>query len=177
MSLVKGSYFASVTVTDSSGKNKSILRYKLTANDGAGDPGSAFAQALADTATIITRLNAITDGVITGYDVGLSYDEDSTFVAAEGVQIENLASISARISSAQEKYATIKIPAPSIGIFLSTTGTNSNVVDPADADLLTYLSTFVTAGLATLSDGEVLLNPSAANGLKGKRIHRGSRKG
>lgn len=177
MALVKGSYFASVTITDSSGKNKSTLRYKLTADDGAGNPGSAFEQALADAGTIVTRLNAITDGVITSYDVGLSYDEDTNFVAAEGVQIENLAFISARISASQEKYATIKIPAPSIGIFLATTGTNSNVVDPADADLLTYLSTFVTGGLATLSDGEVLLNPSAANGLKGKRGHRGSRKG
>jgi hypothetical protein len=168
MALASTGFFATITLADSGG-NKSTLRYNLVAED--------IETAETDTGTIITRLNAITDGVIVGYNVGESFEENATFLAAEGVQVENVAMLSARISNAKEKYAQLRIPAPSIGIFQQTTGSKSNVVDNTDADLLTYLSTFVTDGLATLSDGEILLNPSAAGNLSGKRIHRGSRKG
>jgi hypothetical protein len=168
MALASVGFFATITLADSGG-NKSTLRYELVAAD--------IETAETDTATIITRLNAVTDGVIVGYTVGEAFEENATFLAAEGVQVENVAMLSARISNAKEKYAQLRIPAPTIGIFQQTTGSKSNVVDNTDADLLTYLSTFVTGGLATVSDGEILLNPSAAGNLSGKRIHRGSRKG
>jgi hypothetical protein len=169
MALSATGFFANFTLTDSGG-NDSTLRYKLTSAD--------IATAVTDAGTIVTALNAITDAVITGYTVGQAYEEDSAFLAAEGVQIENVASISARIDAAEEKWATLRIPAPNIGIFQAATGSKSNVVDPADAALVTYLNLFVeTTGICTLSDGENLLSPGTAGNVDGKRIHRASRKG
>lgn len=169
MALVHKGYFGNVTVVDSGG-NKSTLRYDLVAAD--------IDTADADMLTIISRLNAITDGVVTGYSVGRSYGEDASFFAPEGVHIEDVALISARLAAVGEKYTQLRIPAPSIGIFQQATGKKSNVIDATDADLVAYLNTFVaTTGLATTSDGENLLSPGTAGNVDGKRIHRGSRKG
>jgi hypothetical protein len=169
MALVSTGYFANVTVTDSGG-NDSTLRYSLVSED--------LATALTDTGTIVAALNAITDGVVTSYSVGEKYEEDSAFLAAEGVQCENIAVISARINAAEEKFAQLRIPAPNIGIFQAATGKNSNKVDPADSALVAYLNLFVaSSGVCELSDGENLLSPGTAGNVDGKRIHRASRKG
>jgi hypothetical protein len=169
MALVSTGYYGNVVIADAGG-NKSTLRYKLVAAD--------IETADTDMATIITRLLAVTDGVVVGYNVGRSYGEDTSFFAPEGVQIENVALVSARIDTVGEKYTQVRIPAPSIGIFQQTTGKKSNVVDPTDADLVAYLNSFVdTTGLASISDGEFLLSPGTAGNVDGKRIHRGSRKG
>lgn len=168
MALASTGYFATVTCVDSGG-NKSTLTYRLSA--------ATIADALTDAATIITRLNAVTDAVILSYRVGEQFEEDSAYYAAAGVQIEDRASLSCVIDAGELKYATLLIPSPTIGIFVASTGPNSNVVDPADTDLVTYLTTFATGGIATLSDGETLLSPGTAGNVTGKRIHRGSRKG
>jgi hypothetical protein len=169
MALVSKGYFSNITVTDSGG-NDSTLRYALVSED--------LPTALTDTATIIAALNAITDGVITGYSVGERYEEDSAFFAAEGVQAENVAIITARIDATGEKWANLRVPAPNVGIFQAATGKKSNVVDPTDSALVTYLNLFVAStGICTLSDGENLLSPGTAGNVDGKRIHRGSRKG
>jgi len=169
MALVATGFFANITLTDSGGNN-SVLRYKLESED--------IATAVIDAGTVITALNAITDAVVTGYTVGQAYEEDATFLAAEGVQIENVAIVSSRINSAEEKWAQLRIPSPNIGIFQAATGTKSNVVDPADSALLAYLALFVTSsGICSLSDGEFLLAPGTAGNTDGKRIHRASRKG
>jgi hypothetical protein len=169
MSLASIGYFANVVVVDSGG-NKSTLRYKLT-------EAAVPADAIADAATIVAALNAVTDGVVLSYTVGEAFEEDSSFFAAEGVQVENVALITAKIDNAELKYTTLKIPAPNIGIFVAATGPNSNVVDAADSTLQTYLACFATSGIATVSDGEALESPGTAGNVKGKRIHRGSRKG
>jgi hypothetical protein len=169
MALVSTGFFANMTVTDSGGNN-SNLRYNLASAD--------IETAVTDAGTLVTVLNAITDGVITGYSVGEMYEEDSAFLAAEGVQVENVAIVSARIAAAEEKWAQLRIPAPNIGIFQAATGKKSNVVDPADSALVSYLNLFVaTTGICTISDGENLLSPGTAGNVDGKRIHRASRKG
>jgi hypothetical protein len=169
MSLASVGFYANITVADMEG-NKSTLRYKLTSADAAA--------AVTDAATIITALNAITDGVIVGYSVGEQFDENAAWFAAQGVHVENVALISARIDDAQEKYAQLRIPAPAQGIFQALTGKKAKVVDPTDADLVAYLNLFVaTTGVATLSDGENLLSPGTAGNVEGKRIHRANRNG
>jgi hypothetical protein len=168
MALSSIGFFANLTLTDSGG-NTSTLRYKLTSED--------IETAVTDAGTIVTALNAITDAVITGYSVGQAYEEDSAFLAAEGVQIENVAVVTARIDDPEEKWAQLRVPAPNVGIFLAATGKKSNLVDPADSALVTYLNLFVAAGICTLSDGEHLISPGTAGNVDGKRIHRASRKG
>jgi hypothetical protein len=169
MALTSVGFFANMTVTDSGG-NKSVLKYKLVSED--------IETAVTDAGTIITALNAITDGVITSYSVGEEYDEDTSFLAAEGVQVENVAMLSVRLDNTEEKWAQMRIPAPNIGIFQATTGKKSNVIDPADSALNTYLDLFVTdTGICKISDGEYIADPAVAGNVDGKRIHRASRKG
>jgi hypothetical protein len=169
MALVTKGYFLNVTLVDSSGENKATLRYDVVAAD--------FTELATNVATVLSALNAVTDAVIIGYSFGEKFGENSSFVAAEGVEVENIASVSSRIDAIQEKWATLKIPAPVIGIFETATGTGRNRIDPTDTDLLTYLGLFVTTtGICQLSDNETLLVPGAAN-TKGRRTHRSSRKG
>jgi hypothetical protein len=169
MALVSKGYYLNVTLVDSSGENKATLRYEMTSAD--------FATLVTDVATVLAELAPVTDAVIVAYSFGERFGEDSSFVAAEGVQIEDVAAVSSRLDATQEKWATLRIPAPAIGIFETATGTGSNIVDPTDADLQDYLGLFVTTtGICTLSDGESLLIPGASN-TKGKRIHRASRRG
>jgi hypothetical protein len=168
MALVPIGYFGNITLTDAGG-NKSTLRYDLTAGD--------IETADTDMVTILGRLLAITDAVVTGYSVGRSYAEDATYFAPEGVQVENVALISARVAAPGEKYVQLRIPAPDIGIFQQTTGKKSNVIDSTDVALQAYLSTFVDSGLALVSDKEEIRDPAVPGFVEGKRIHRGSRKG
>ena len=168
MALVSTGFYANLVVVDAAG-NKSTLRHKLLSAD--------IATAVTDAATIVTALNGVTDGVIVSYTVGQGYEEDAAFFAAAGVEIENVALITAKIDDAELKYANLKIPAPNVGIFLAATGPNANVVDAADAALQTYLTMFQTGEILSISDGETLESVGTAGNVKGKRIHRGSRKG
>jgi hypothetical protein len=160
-------FFGSITLVDN-GNNLSTLQYALTGGD--------FATALADLQGIVTLLEAVTDAVVKGYRVGEAYSEKALSLPAGGVQVENVASISALITGFVDKYAIIKIPAPKAGIFTGSSGDAANVIDANDADLAAYLGTFLAAGEATVSDGETIQAVSTAT-VKGKRIHRASRKG
>lgn len=173
MNLVHDKFFLNVTLVDASGINKATLRYDLNYADwaalntgiGAGD----ITQLLAD-------INGVTDGLISGYSVGESFVEDTDVVGAAGSEVENNALVTCRIDGQLNKYATLRIPAPSDGIFLSATGPNRNRIDVADAALVAYLANFQTGNLCLVSDGEQIDTVNAQN-VDGKRIHRGSRKG
>lgn len=166
MALASVGWYLSVVLADNGG-NKSTLRYDLTAADAA--------TAATDASTIMTELGPVTDAAIVGYSLGERFEEDTTFYGSG--EIENIASISARIDSADQKWATIKIPAPAAGIFKAASGPDYNLVDVADADLVAYLNLFATGNEALLSDGEALVSPGTAGNVTGKRIHRGSRRG
>lgn len=169
MALTSVGFFTNVVVTDS-GKNKSTLHYKLVSED--------IETAVTDAGTLITALNAITDGVITSYSVGEEFNEDSSFLAAEGVHVENVALVSVRLDNTEEKWAQLRIPAPNAGIFLAATGTKSNEIDPTDSALNTFLDLFVAdTGICKISDGEYIADPAVTANVEGKRIHRASRKG
>lgn len=166
MALVTQGWQLHVVLTDQGG-NQSTLRFDLTTADHT-------TSAVARTA-ILAALAAVTDCAITAHYLREAFQEDAVvFGTGEG---ENIASISARIDNAAIKYATVKIPAGVAGLYQAASGPLYNVVDPADAALITYLELWETAGEALLSDGEALDSPSTAGHVTGKRIHRGSRKG
>lgn len=167
MALVSQGFSLSVTLSDQGG-NKSTLKYDLVAAD--------FATAVTAAATVIAALDAVTDAAIVAYSLAERFEEDTS---AFGLgEVENVASIVARIDAAEQKYATIRIPAPVDGIFQAASGPLYNVVDPADVALVAYLDIWdSTGGVANLSDGEKLVDPGTAGNVTGKRIHRGSRRG
>ncbi len=166
MALVTQGWQLHVVLTDQGG-NQSTLRFDMTA--------ATHLLAEPDRVAILAALAAVTDCAVTAHYLREVFQEDSVlFGTGEG---ENIASISARIDNAAIKYATVKIPAGVAGLYQAAEGPLYNVVDPADAALITFLELWETGGEALLSDGEALDSPSTAGHVTGKRIHRGSRKG
>lgn len=169
MALAHTVYRTTVSLVDAGG-NKADMKYTMTS--------ATMADALSDAANIVAALDALTDAVVTGYSVSDVWEDSAANFASAGVQVENVALISARIDSSQEKYTTLRIPAPVAGLFQATTGKKSNVVLTTYAALITYLSLCSGATpVFTVSDGEKLADPTNQANLEGKRIHRGSRKG
>lgn len=164
----KSGYVLSVTLVDN-GNNESTKSFHITED-------AVYADALTDAQSILTALDAITNAVIKSWSLAKVYEEDALVLPAEGIQVENTARVSALITNEVAKYAQFVIPAPVIGIFTGTSGAAANTVDGADADLGTFLLLFGAAGVATVSDGETIESPSTAT-VKGKRVHRASRKG
>lgn len=171
MSLVQEKCFFDVTLADCQG-NKSTLRFTVNKTDLA-DLSTDIAD-LTGVGGLLSDLEAVTDAKVTGYRVGVSFAENGTPFADAGVNVEEVAEITARINATAEKYAVIRIPAPVTGIFISDTGKTANTVDPADSDLQSFLANFQS--LAKLSDGENIADPATAGNVTGKRIFRASRK-
>lgn len=61
------------------------------------------------------------------------------------------------------KYVTLSIPAPSLGIFQGTTGSERDQVDSADADLVDYVQQ--VSQHSYISDGEQINTSSGYNGI------------
>jgi len=163
MAIVSAGWELLVSMIDNGG-DSTTKTYDLTSADAAA--------AATDAAAVIAALDAVTDALITDYGYYEKMVQDTVTYPAAGVQIEDLALLEFDIVGDPTKKATITIPAPSQGIFLTTTGAGANVVDTADSALVTYRDLFRTDGKCTISDGEV------ANSLiKGRRIHRKSRRG
>lgn len=150
--------------------------------------GADYATALTNLQSFITELDPLTDGLIIGYDLASVYQEDTSLYGASGSEVENIAEIVCPLETAG-KYHTFRIPAPSIGIFVDTSGPDKNVVDVTDADVLAFVSLhtnktgYGTPGadaIVLVSDGEKV-KPDNTNDKPyvkaGKRIHRASRKG
>jgi len=171
MALASTGFEATVNILDNGG-NKATLRYKLTAETAA--------DAATDAAAIVAALAAITDGLISGYNVSEVFEEAAPSLPSSGVQIEDIALVTAQIATADPvvlKWANVKIPTPVAGIFLASSGPLADEVDPADTDLRTYLAIYESGGEATISDGEHLKDVTVSGNVKGHRVHRASRKG
>jgi len=154
-----------------SGDNVSTLRFALDPASGDTD----FVANLAALAAMVDDLEAITLGAVIAY--GLTWEVPQATTPTAGSEVEAIGLISGRIDATEEKWATLRIPAPVDGIFVAATGPSRNVVDPTDSALLAYLGNFESgSGSFFLSDGEQLDTPGATT-VKGKRIHRGSRNG
>ena len=171
MALVSDGWFLNVTLVDSGG-NSSTLSYNLVAANAA--------DATAGAATVLAELAPITNAVIKSYTLVERFIEDALTLPGAGVNVEERASVVVQLASSPLKRSMVVIPAPAIGIFQGTSGDPLNTIDPTDADLRSYINLFSDSGsgVATISDGELVDNSSANQGIvTGKRTHRRSSRG
>lgn len=172
MALVSKGTFLNVTMSDAAG-DTSTMRYALDFADLA-----ALNTGIATISDILVDINAVSDARIAAYSIGEAFVEDGSRYGDAGSEVEAVALITADIDSAVPgKVVTLKIPAPTSGIFRGTVGDDRNVVDIANADVQNYLANFSATGHILTSDGESIKDPTVAGNWKGKRIHRGSRNG
>lgn len=147
MALAHAWFELTVSLADN-GANVTTKRYRLRS--------ALIADAVTDSGVIIAALDAITESVIVGYRVNDVWHEGSVVYPAAGIENEDKASITVLLTTGGGKKANLKIPAPVIGIFNDSSGAGANVIDTADADLLTYLACFESGGECYISDGEDL---------------------
>lgn len=163
MALVTNGWWLTCSLKDNGG-NTTTKRYQLRSADAA--------TAVTDAAAIIAALNAVTNSVMSAYRYGEEFLENAFAYPAQGVENEDKASITVLLTTSGAKKANLKIPAPVIGLFVAPTGPSANVIDIADADLVTYSELFETGAEAYISDGEDLDSI-----ISGKRISAKSNRG
>lgn len=163
MALAAAGFKGTMSIVDN-GRNNSTKTYDLTA--------ATIADALTDMAAIVAAFVAVSDAAVVSYTVQSLFEEGSLTLPASGVQLEDIALLTASIVGQPLKSATISIPAPKPAIFLGTSDEAADIVDVNDVALDAYFSLFQLNGEAYVSDGE-----SALALRTGRRIHRGSRRG
>lgn len=112
--------------------------------------------ALADAATVVAALDALTDDTIVGYQVSSIFANDAfALPIVANTQNFNQALLIYGLDGLPGKEATQSIPAPSQGIFVAASGPNAKIIDTADAAVIAWRTLFQAPGnLLTLSDGE-----------------------
>ena len=164
MALVSDGYELNVVLIDN-GANTTTKSYALTAADAA--------EAATQTAQVLAVLANVTDAVVKGYSINERFVESQLNLPPAAVQIENQAVVVGQIAGNASKFASMYIPAPKAGLFVSASGKSANIVDITDPAVVAYAAIYTATGdVCTISDGE---NLSVL--VSGKRIHRGSRKG
>lgn len=124
-----------------------------------------YAQAAGVLDAVATELAGVTDATLAYKRLSNTYGES----AAAGVgDVFEKATISVHIGQTgqAEKFATINIPAPKIGIFVAASGSGRDVVDTSDADLQAYAQELVNV---TISDGEVINDALGVLGMDSGR--------
>lgn len=176
MALVQDYIPFRVTLMDT-GANKVTLTFKSTCTTTAG------ANILGP--QLLSAIQALTTAKIIKFGYVFEQAENDTTppVAAE---VENKAEVSAKLVLAgsgpgQTRAGSFSIPAPVVGMFQATAGELFNVVNPAYGPLQTLLALYEAGfgvfGSLTLSDYQTIQDPTVAGNIKGKRIHKASRKG
>lgn len=145
MALTAGRWFTVFVLVETSGKTTQV-RYEQSA---PADDAAARASA----AAMATDLAAITNCNIKSYHTYQEFVEDALALPA-GAEKENKATLILSIDGEPTKNAKLVIPAPVDGIFVSASGSNYDVVDVADADLIAFIANFTTEALFYVSDGE-----------------------
>ena len=165
MAITSVGWELTVTMVDSSGVNTSAKQYDLVAIDGTAAAAAA--------AAVLAALAGVSDAAIKGYTIAERFAETGVFTLPVDAEIENQALLVGRLDGNPFKKVTMTIPAPKIGIFVSSTGANRNVVDLLDAEVVAYRALFQAPGnVATISDGETLDVLES-----GRRVHRQSSRG
>jgi hypothetical protein len=187
MALISTGLFLNVVLADSGG-NKSTQRYQLDSNCAAYATLEAAGSAAGQTriAEVLGNIALVSNARIVGYSVGEGFKEDTNAYGPIDSEVERLANVVGQVDGVIGKYHTVRIPSPVAGLFVNdgAPGPKKNDIDPADADLLSFMAHFQATisdvtpftGDFLVSDGEKLEDVTAAN-ISGKQIHRGSRKG
>ncbi len=165
MALVAGKWLMHMDLIDGTGRITTARRELI-----ATDADEAAAAALAHQALFL----AVSDCKIISYTVGQQYEENA-LGALPAVTVLNSvqAVISASIQDQPNKFASLQIPGPKIGIFAGTSGRNANIVN-VQVNLVTdYLTDFTAAGHVYISDHEHLdpvFNASGERVTKYRRL-------
>lgn len=162
MAIVVEGFVITMTVADN-GNNRSTLQFEC-------DPAVVTDLTTAETARLAleSAYGDIGGSTIVAMAIRQNHFNNAIVLPAEGVQNEDKASISLQIAG-ENKVANLKIPAPLIGIFVSATWAQANVVDTDDVDLVTYCDQFAVAGPFMISDGQKSV-VSSVGIISGKRI-------
>lgn len=178
MALVEMPIVYSVTLKDRGG-NTSTLQFKSN--------GDSTLTAGALMSSLVSTLQVLTQAKIIKYGFKYSQEENDLSVSAVNGEVEEKAVITVALATTtppepgQTRFANIQIPAPVPSLFQADYGELYNVVNPNDANLQAFLANFeYGAGVLpalVLSDGQTIQDPAVAGNVKGKREHRGSRKG
>ena len=163
MAIVSGGWKLSVTVVDNGG-DVTTRSFDLTSPDAA--------TAATDSATVLAAFLALTDAVQVSHHYYEVFVNDSLAFPASGIENQNQALLDFLITDDPTKHATLSIPAPKPGIFLSTSGPSAEIIDTGDAAVIAFAALFIPGGEATLSDGE-----TADALVGGHRRHVRSRRG
>ncbi len=171
MSLVQQGWKLVTGLVDRGGKvvNRS---FDLTAVDTAGDATAVFA----DVATIISRLDAVTELKIKSYNIGAVYVENAlTLPTSAEAEAEQQLHLSALIVGQPTESATYDIPGPAQALFQASSGPGADLPNFSVTALDNFVEMFNSAGadLATISDGESW----DTNTIKGKKTHKHSTNG
>lgn len=128
------------------------------------DEATVQAAAKAAFEALLTDLNAVTDANIDDAYLAMR-DADWAQVVpgipANDSEVRDEAVLIGAIAA--DKFAAIAIPAPVDGIWLA--GSNGNVVDLADADVLAYFDNFDEGGEIEVSDGETFNSALYTSGI------------
>lgn len=160
------------------GKNTVPMVVKTSATTPLG------ASNLLDTA--IPLLQAITKAKVISATFTWGYTETDPSVDATNGEVEERAAINMALllsssGPGQTPDQTFEIPAPIDAMFVAAFGENYNVVNILNSDLQNWLALydagFGIAGSFTLSDQQTALDYTDASLNKGKRVHKGNRKG
>lgn len=156
---------ASLTLTGANGKQK---RFKLVTQDISGaDLGAELLTAQGYFQSTAGLLAAVSDAAIS--NLVISYHDDSVDTAMTGsADVFEYANVVLYLDDKGDKTVNLRIPAPSIGIFLGTTGEARDLVDIADTDLVDFIAEI--SMYYTVSDGETV-DTTINEGIKGGVRH------
>lgn len=163
--------YASVTfdLVDSLGKH--TTRTVEMAN---GAPGTETVEAAVQRAAAFwTEFDPLTLSALANMSVTLNYRQSDLIIPGAGINADN-AEVGLPLVSRPNVYGTFAIPSPASAIFVSSTGTNANNVDPADVDVQAFMALFGATGGFFISDREHMIDWDDAL-FKGKRVQRRSR--
>jgi len=161
MALASVGFVVTVDFADNSGD---VVTRRYPVIDGA-----LYADVLTYATDLITDLEALSDSQIIAYNVTNRFEVSALALPAAGVQNENQIILTAAIEAFPLNSATLTVPAPVIGAFVSPTGPGANVVNTGAAVVTNFLANFEGGGGGkfTVSDGEQI----DVSDARGKRRH------
>lgn len=127
--------------------------------------GANIVAVATDHANLLSALQGVSDAVIEESWITLKVTQEQ--LVGAGDVFEQALLVIGTDNADPDKTGKATIPAPNIGIFLSTTGSQRDVVDVNDANLQTFMAELANY---EISDGENVETDEGVNGLiSGKR--------
>lgn len=139
----------------------------VTRTYSAPDPALEFDDVATAATALIASLDPLTDCLISSYAIKAIIDNDTQTLPAANIENENQLILTLQVLDKPRDPATLTVPSPVIGAFVSPTGKGANIADTGDALITNFVGLFLSGGLFTVSDGDIAL----LTGLAGKRRH------